>query len=244
MSISFHLKRAFVTGAGKGIGRVIALKLANMGAKVHAISRTDSDLDSLKKECGDIEVYNVDIADWDKTRSVVENVGPIEMLVNNAAVAVETPFLDVTKGQLDNVFDINFKAPFNISQVVAKGMVEAGQGGSIVNISSIGSLRVFDKWSVSSASKAALDMLTKNMAAELGPHNVRVNSILPGLVLTPLSLTTTFGSNEGQQHIISRTPLRRIAKMEDIVNATVFLLSDQSAMINGIVMPVDGGFVI
>ena len=123
-------------------------------------------------------------------------------------------------------------------------MVETRQGGSIVSVSSIGSLRVFDKASIYGASKAALDMVTKSMAFELGPHNIRVNSILPGLVLTPLSLTTTFGSDGGQQYIISRTPLRRIARMDDIVNATVFLLSDQSAMINGITMPVDGGFVI
>ena len=105
MSVSFHLKRTLVTGAGKGIGPALALRLADMGAKVNAISRTESDLDNLKKGCGNIDGYNIDIADWDKTRSVVENIGPIDMLVNNAAVAIQTPFLDVTKGQLDNEFD-------------------------------------------------------------------------------------------------------------------------------------------
>ena len=108
MSVSFHLKRALVTGAGKGIGRAIALRLANMGAKVHAISRTESDLESLRKECADIDVYNIDIADWAKTREAVKKIGPIDFLVNNAGVLRLSPFLEVTKEHLDNEFDINF----------------------------------------------------------------------------------------------------------------------------------------
>ena len=101
MSTSFRLKRALVTGAGKGIGRGIAIRLANMGAKVHAISRTGSDLDSLKKECSDMEVYNVDIADWDKTRSVVLSMGPVDFLVNNAGVGIQKQFVDVAKSEID-----------------------------------------------------------------------------------------------------------------------------------------------
>ena len=99
--------------------------------------------------------------------------------------------------------------------------------------------------SVYSASKAAMDMLTRSMAAELGPYNIRVNSILPGLVLTPSTLTATdHGSDEGQQYFVNNTPLKRLAEPNDVVNATVFLLSDQAAMINGIVMPLDGGFIL
>ena len=133
---------------------------------------------------------------------------------------------------------------FNISQVVAKGMVEAGQGGSIVKMSGIGALRVFDNASVLGASKAAMDMLTMYMAGELGPHKIRVNSINPGLFPSSLTLgAKDIGSEESQQYIISNTPLRRFTEINDIVNATVFLLSDQAAMINGIVMPLDGGFI-
>ena len=242
MSTSFHLKRALVTGAGKGIGRGIALRLANMGAKVHAISRTDSDLESLRKECGDIEVYNVDIMDWDKTRSVVKNIGPIDFLVNNAGVTIQTPFMDVTKNEIDTSFDTNFKAVVNISQVIARGMIESGRGGSIVNISSLCAQKVFDNVSMYSASKAALDMLTRSMAAELGPHKIRVNSILPGLVVTPLSLATTYGSSEASETFTNKTPLKRLNKIDDIVDVTVFLLSDQAAMVNGLIMPVDGGY--
>ena len=242
MSTFFHLKRALVTGAGKGIGRAIALRLANMGANVHAISRTKSDLDSLKEECTDIDVYNVDIADWDKTRSVLQSIGPVEMLVNNAGVVYPSAFLETSKDQLDNQLDINFKAAFNISQVVAKGMVERGKGGSIVNMSSAVGIKVVDNTTVYSVSKAALDMLTRSMAAELGPHNIRVNSINPGLVSTAMILKCGI-SEEFQQHYINRSPIKRLVEINDVVNATIFLLSDQAAMTNGIILPVEGGLV-
>ena len=106
MSVFFYLKHALVTGARKRIGRAIALKFANLGAKVHAIIRTESDLDSLKKECSDLDVYNVDIADWDTTRSVVQNKGPIDMSVNNAGIIYPSSFLETSKEQLDIQFDI------------------------------------------------------------------------------------------------------------------------------------------
>lgn len=241
MAFSFSYKRALVTGAGKGIGRGIALRLANLGAKVYAISRTQEDIDSLIKEMPEIEAFNVDIADWTKTKKIVENIGPIELLVNNAGVTYPTPFLDVTKELLDNEFDINYKAAFNITQVVAKGIVERGQSGSVVNISSIAGLRIGPSLSSYCSAKAALDMLTKTTALELGSHNIRVNSVNPSMVMTPMALKHC--STEEQQYFKSRTPLQRLANVEDIVNTTLFLLSDHASMINGIVMPVDGGII-
>ena len=244
MSTGFHLKRALVTGAGKGIGRGIALRLANMGAKVHAISRTEADLESLKTEYRDMEVYTVDITNWDKTRSVVTNIGPVDYLVNNAGVAIQTPFMDITKNELDKAVDTNLKAAFNISQVVVKGMIKAGRGGSIVNISSIVAFKPFDNVTLSCTTKAALSMLTKTMAAELGPHNIRVNSVNPGMVLTPSALRTSFGTEEGQRVWIRKTPLRKLVKVDDVIDATVFLLSDKSSAITGIEIPVDCGFIL
>ena len=244
MSALFFSKTALVTGAGKGIGRAIALKLANLGTKVYAVSRTESDLDSLRMECGNIDVFNVDIADWDKIRSVVHSLGPIDMLVNNAGVADPSPFLDISQEQMNNQFDINFKAAFNISQGVAKGMVERGRGGSIVNISSIAATRASPTSSVYSCTKAALDMLTRNMATELGPHNIRVNSINPGLVLTPM-IERVVGDTEAlRQTYISLSPIKRLVELDDVVNATIFLLSDQSAMITGVSLPVTGGALL
>ena len=244
MSTGFHLKRALVTGAGKGIGRGIALRLANMGAKVHAISRTEADLESLKTEYRDMEVYTVDITNWDKTRSVVTSIGPVDYLVNNAGVAIQTPFMDITKNELNKAVDTNLKAAFNISQVVVKGMIKAGRGGSIVNISSIVAFKPFDNVTLSCTTKAALSMLTKTMAAELGPHNIRVNSVNPGMVLTPSALRMSFGTEEGQRVWISKTPLRKLVKVDDVIDATVFLLSDKSSAITGIEIPVDCGFIL
>ena len=243
MNILFHSKRALVTGAGKGIGRAIAIRLAALGATVHAISRTQADLDSLKEEAPGIDVYNVDIADWDKTRSAVESIGPVELLVNSAGLTHATPFLDVTKELLDNEFDINYKAAFNISQAVAKEMVNRGQGGSIVNVSSAVSLKVARNLSVYSSSKAAMDMLTRTMAEELGPYNIRVNSVNPGIILTLLSLRTRFTSKVSIEYVKGRTPLRRLAEIEELVSVTMFLLSDHASFVNGHVMPVEGGTV-
>lgn len=240
MEKGFSGKRALVTGAGKGIGRGIAVKLAELGAKVHAISRTQADLDSLKQEVPSIEIYNVDIAEWDKTRSIVQSIGPIDLLVNNAGITNWTSFLEVTKEELDNLFDINYKATFNISQVIAKGMVERGEGGAIINMSSVAGLRALNNHTIYCSAKGAMDMLTRTMALELGPHKIRVNSVNPTAVLTTLG-KKGFGDPKKQAETKSQIPLHRLAEVEDIVNATIFLLSDQASMINGIIMPVDGG---
>lgn len=188
----------------------------------------------------DIEIHNVDIGDWERSRDVVKNIGPIDMLVNNAAVVHVNSFLDGTKYQLEDQFDINFKAVYNISQVVARGMVEQGHGGSIVNISSFVTSRFVVNYSVYSAAKAAIDMLTRSMATELGPHNIRVNSIRVGTVITPMLLKAG-DLEETRKRFIPLIPLRRLAEVDEIVNPTIFLLSDQASIITGAVLSADGG---
>ncbi|XP_060568418.1 L-xylulose reductase-like [Ruditapes philippinarum] len=237
----FKGKRALVTGAGKGIGRAIAIRLANLGAKVFGISRTQSDLDSLKKEVPSIETRLLDISEWDKTREVVENLGPIDLLVNNAGIIKHTPFLEITKEEFDDHHNINFRAAFNISQVVARGMAERGNGGAIVNISSIAAIRTTAYHTSYSPSKAALDMMTSSMAHELGC--IRVNSVNPTVVMTELG-KKVWGDPVKQAAVLSRIPIGRCAEEEDIVNATVFLLSEKSSMITGVTLPVDGGMLI
>ncbi|KAL8593306.1 hypothetical protein ACOMHN_009959 [Nucella lapillus] len=187
MSFKFNGKRALVTGAGKGIGRDIAKALHQGGATVVAISRTQSDLDSLKEECPGMETLTLDISDWDTTKEAVHKLGHFDLLVNNAGVGSTAPFLDFTKEDLDCTFDINFKGVFNVSQVVARGMVEKGSGGSIVNLSSTASLIGIHGHAAYCPSKAAVDSLTRVMALELGPKKPVsvIDSLAKAMALEP-----------------------------------------------------------
>ncbi|XP_071128470.1 D-erythrulose reductase-like [Mytilus edulis] len=233
MAMQFDGKRALVTGAGKGFGRAIA----ECGAETFALSRTQADLDSLKSEVPNIKVINVDLQDWDKTREEVSKIGHIDLLVNNAGVFKKSSFIDTPKENIDMIFDINFKGIFNVSQVIATKMIDKGKGGSIVNLSSIMSEKAVTDGCVYSTTKSAIDMLTKCMALELGPHNIRVNSVNPTVVLTDM---TRQYQNE-LMPLLALTPMGRFPEIEDVVNAVVFLLSDQSGMISGECLRLDGG---
>ncbi|KAM9817464.1 L-xylulose reductase [Neosynchiropus ocellatus] len=242
MELSFAGKRALVTGAGKGIGRATALALTKCGAKVIAVTRTQADLDTLVQECPSITPVCVDLEDWEATESSLQNVGPIDLLVNNAAASTLQSFLEVTPDQFDRAFNVNVKAVLQVSQIVARGMKSRNSGGSIVNISSQASQCALRDHTVYCATKGALDMLTKVMALELGPHQIRVNSVNPTVVLTDMG-RRGWSDPEKAKPMMSRIPLGRFAEVDDVVNAILFLLSDKSAMINGVHLPVDGGFL-
>ncbi|XP_058477297.1 L-xylulose reductase-like isoform X1 [Solea solea] len=250
MQISFEGKRALVTGAGKGIGRATALALARCGAEVTAVTRTQADLDSLTQECSSITPVCVDLADWEATEAALQDVGPIHLLVNNAAYAHLQPFLEVTPDQFDQSFSVNVKAVLHVSQIVARGMKARGSGGSIVNVSSQASQCALRDHTVYCATKGALDMLTKVMALELGPHQcfvlccdqIRVNSVNPTVVMTEMG-RLGWSDPEKAKVMMDRIPLGRFAEVEDVVNSILFLLSDKSNMTNGVTLPVDGGFL-
>ncbi|XP_026172285.1 L-xylulose reductase [Mastacembelus armatus] len=242
MEISFAGKRALVTGAGKGIGRATALALASCGAKVIAVTRTQADLNSLVQECESITPVCVDLSDWVATEAALQEVGPIDLLVNNAAYATLQPFLEVTPDQFDLSFTVNVKAVLHLSQIVARGMKARGSGGSIVNVSSQASQCALRDHAVYCATKGALDMLTKVMALELGPYQIRVNTVNPTVVMTKMG-RLAWSNPEKAQSMLSRIPLGHFAEVEDVVNSILFLLSDKSNMINGVTLPVDGGFL-
>ncbi|XP_076075536.1 L-xylulose reductase-like [Mytilus galloprovincialis] len=237
MEVKLNGKRALVTGAGKGIGRGIVKRIAECGAETFALSRTQQDLDSLKAEVPNINIINIDLQDWDKTREEVSKIGHIDLLVNNAGVGCAFPFLDTPKEEIDRFYDVNVKAVFNVSQVIAKRMIEKGEGGSIVNISSILSRTAQPNTSAYSSTKGAVDNMTRCMALELGPHNIRVNSVNPTVVMTKM----TEGHEHSVTNLLKRTPMGRFADIKDVVNAVVFLLSDESGMISGESLRVDGG---
>ncbi|GIX85176.1 hypothetical protein CEXT_786371 [Caerostris extrusa] len=136
MEILFHGKRALVTGAGKGIGRAMALKLAECGAEVVAVSRTQSDLDALKKEHAKIQPLCLDVGNWEVTKNALKGVGPIDLLVNNAGIMDTKEYGTYTEQDCDRTFNINVKAIVNIGQMIASDMKARGKGGAIVNVSS------------------------------------------------------------------------------------------------------------
>ncbi|XP_041072988.1 L-xylulose reductase-like isoform X2 [Carcharodon carcharias] len=242
MEGSLAHKRALVTGAGKGIGRATAKALLACGAEVIALTRTQSDLDSLVRECPKMLTICVDVNDWEDTENALKDVGRIDLLVNNAAIVILQPFLSVTEDAFDKIFGINVKALLHVSQIIARGMTCCGGGGAIVNISSQVAQSALRDHAVYCASKGAVDMLTKVMALELGPHQIRVNALNPTVVMTARG---RIGWSEPTKAagMMARIPLQRFAEVDDVVNAIIFLLSDRSSMINGVTLPVDGGFL-
>jgi L-xylulose reductase len=235
-------KRALVTGAGKGIGRETALLLGAYGAQVVAISRSQADLDGLQKEIG-CQSIQADLSNVDEARGAAESAGEIDLLVNNAGIAILQSFFDTTIEAYDQIMATNVRAVLIVSQVIAGKMVARGQGGAIVNVSSQSSKRVLQDHTAYCTSKGALDQLTRSMALELGPHNIRVNAVNPTVTLTPMG-EMAWGDPAKSAPMLRRIPLKRFARPRDVAEVITFLLSDQAHMVHGVTLPIDGGFLI
>lgn len=230
-------KRAVVTGGSRGIGQNITAALVKAGAEVW-------NLDITKDDQPGVKMVVVDLTDWEATKTALESIGNIDLLVNNAGIAPPpASFVDTDKNTLDRALDVNLKASFNVSQQVVKTMIKQGKGGSIVNMSAVGALSAGPYYSSYLISKAGLEMMTKCMALELGVHKIRVNSVCPTIVLTEMG-KEHWSSPEKSGPYLNRTPLGKFAEIGDVTNATLFLLSDSASMITGTSLPVDGGFLI
>ncbi len=242
MDINLSGKRALITGAGKGIGREIAVVLTECGAEVVALSRTQADLDSLRAEIA-CQTIRADLTNADDARRAAEEASEIDLLVNNAGISILQPFLETTVEVFDEVLAVNVRAVLIISQVIARGMIARGDGGAIVNLSSTASSVALRDHTSYCTSKGALDQLTRIMALELGPHQIRVNSINPTVTLTPMG-EMAWGDPAKSRPMLARIPLERFAKPRQVAEAVAYLLSDHADMIHGAILPVDGGFWI
>ncbi|XP_063916098.1 L-xylulose reductase-like [Zophobas morio] len=242
MEISFSGKRALVTGASRGIGRAIAVELTQCGASVVATGRSRPDLELLKSEFPSIEIVDVDLSDWSSTEQALCNLGPIDLLVNNAGEGMIKALPDLDETDVDRIFALNVKGLINVTRLVVKELLAKKSPGSIVNISSQASLAGLLNHTVYAASKGAVDAFTRASALELGPHNIRVNCVNPTVIMTEMgrkwwSEPTRAGT------MLHKIPLGRFGEVNEVVDAVLYLLSDKSSMITGTCLPIDGGFV-
>lgn len=236
----FSGKTVVVTGAGKGIGRSIALMLARRGAGVVAISRSAKDLASLDKETGGRSIA-ADLADVQAARHAAIDALPADYLVNCAGTTTLQPFLDVTVDAFDHLIAVNARAPMIVAQEYARHRIAAGGGGAIVNVSSLSSLTGFIDHAAYCASKGALDAMSRVMAHELGPHGIRVNCVNPAVTLTDMA-TKVWSDPAKSGPMLARMPLGRFIEPDEVAEVVLFLLSDRASMVHGVALPIDAGF--
>src|SRR5258708_1076364 len=239
MNIRFDGQRALVTGAGKGIGREIARSLVEAGATVIAVSRGADDLASLRREIS-CETIVCDLAT--APAEAVKGAGRVDLLVNNAGISQPESFLDVTAEAFDRTIAVNTRAAMLVAQTVAREWRRRRHSGAIVNVSSQASLAALQDHAAYCASKGGLDALTRVMALELGRIGIRVNAVNPTVTLTPMG-EMAWGDPAKSGPMLAKIPLGRFARPRDVANAVCFLLSDRAAMINGVCLPIDGGFL-
>ena len=242
-------KTALVTGASQGLGAGFAATLAAAGAKVALAARQAGKLAELKKTIedagGTAHAVAMDVTDAASVRAAFDDaeaaLGPVDVLVNNAGIAIPKPFLEVTEEDWDAVVDTNLKGCFLAGQEAARRMSKNG-GGSIINISSVLGQQVIGQLASYCASKAGLIHLTKAMGLELARAGVRVNAICPGYIETPMN-SEFFHSPAGEK-LVKGIAQRRLGQADDLDGALLLLASDASRYMTGTVVTVDGGFLL
>lgn len=238
-------RRALVTGAGKGIGLAAAAALAEAGADVDLVARTSSDVtnaaEAIVANGGKASGHSLDVTDTSAVTEFIASRGPYQVLVNNAGGNRPAALVDVTEENYDAITDLNIRGAFFVAKAVTKGLLDAGLPGSVINMSSqMGHIGGPNR-TVYCTSKFAIEGFTKALAWELGPHGIRVNTLCPTFIKTPL----TAGMLEDQDFmdfVVSSIALGRIGQVEDLMGAITFLASDASALVTGSALMVDGGW--
>lgn len=252
--MSLEGKVAIVTGGGTGIGLGIARVLAGRGVRLVLAQRRREPLERAVKELKDTEVLpvTVDIRDPDSVERMVEHAvtqfGRVDILVNNASLTGKSAVASMEAGDqrhVDAVVDVNLKGTFYCSQAVARRMIAAGRGGSIVHVASVGAYAAQEYAALYCATKAAQVSLARSMALELAPHRIRVNAVAPGDILTETSagIVGDLAAAGASGRYVRTTPLGRRGTPEEIGQAVAFLVSDEASFVTGTTLVVDGGFL-
>lgn len=245
MKVDLSELTALVTGASRGLGRAIAVGLAEAGAEVVLMSRDPDRLESLAAEfrARGQAAYTApcDVRDVTQVQRVVASLSKLDILVNNAGINIPEPFVEVSEAHFDQIMNLNLRAAFFVTQAAVKKMGEGDKGGAIINVTSqMGHVGASNR-TVYCVSKHALEGFTKALAVELAPQGIRVNSVAPTFVET--DLTRPMLAEPAFKHsVLSRIPLGRLGQPQDVASAVVFLASPQAALITGASLLVDGGW--
>ena len=239
------MKLAVITGGSSGIGYAVAARLVKDEVRVLLIGR---DVDKLRLACGSFGnlagCMRYDLSDLEGMPGLVKKItgkyGKIDILINNAGIHLKKPVTEVTNEEYQSVILNNQTAVFTLTREVARDMIEK-QSGCILNISSMASRYGLPKVIAYTASKSAIEGMTRALAVELGPYGIRVNCIAPGFIKTEMSAAALDKDPERRNKVFSRTPLGRLGTPEEIAEAAAFLVSDAASFITGVVLPVDGG---
>ena len=247
--INLKNKTALVTGAGKGLGKACSIALAEAGAKVVIISRTKSDLDKvskiIKKTKGSSKSFVCDVTDTEEFKKILKKINRLDILVNNAGNNRPEHFTKIKKENMEYLTNLNMKAAFKVAQLCSQKMVKTKNrkkiGGSIIHMSSqLGKVGCEGR-NVYNMNKFGIEGLARGMAAELAPFNIRVNTVCPTFVETPM-VKKFFKNKRFKNRMLKNIPLGRVAKESDVATAVAFLAAQTSEMITGTSFVVDGGW--
>lgn len=239
-------KRAVVTGAGRGIGRAVAIAFSAQGAAVTLVARNAGELESVQAEIlsagGEASVAPMDVAAGNEVAALFAREPGFDLLVNNAGINRPTPFTEVSEADFDAIMNLNLRATFFVAQAFVRRLIASGKPGVIVNMSSQMGHVGAPRRTVYCASKWAVEGLTRAMAVELAPFGIRVNAVAPTFVETPMT-APMLAEGSFRDETLGRIPLGRLACGVEVALAAAYLASDAAAMVAGHSLVVDGGWI-